>query len=130
MCRQSMQTKWIEPSKLFATRLAKAEERKAVNSARVDPPYNVAIDGNVSGLGKVHHHEFAMASGEMTHHGVADFWLCDVWSGQSLMEGCRRALGMTARYPGRGQGRAASAQAAARELLRVLVEIRRRRMQA
>jgi hypothetical protein len=71
-----------------------------------------------------------MASGEMTHHGVADFWLCDVWSGQSLMEGCRRALGMTARYPGRGQGRAASAQAAARELLRVLVEIRRRRMQA
>jgi hypothetical protein len=30
----------------------------------------------------------------------------------------------------RGQGRAASAQAAARELLRVLVEIRRRRMQA
>jgi hypothetical protein len=63
------------------------------------------------------------------HHGVADFWLCDVWSGQSLMEGCRRALGMTARYPGRGQGRVASAQAAARELLRVLVEIRRRRTQ-
>ena len=31
-----------------------------------DPPYNVAIDGNVSGLGKVRHREFAMASGEMT----------------------------------------------------------------
>jgi DNA modification methylase len=31
-----------------------------------DPPYNVAIDGNVSGLGKVRHQEFAMASGEMT----------------------------------------------------------------
>ncbi|MFT7573463.1 MAG: DNA modification methylase [Paracoccaceae bacterium] len=31
-----------------------------------DPPYNVAIDGHVSGLGKVKHREFAMASGEMT----------------------------------------------------------------
>lgn len=31
-----------------------------------DPPYNVAIDGHVSGLGKVRHREFAMASGEMT----------------------------------------------------------------
>jgi len=30
-----------------------------------DPPYNVVIDGNVSGLGKVKHREFAMASGEM-----------------------------------------------------------------
>jgi DNA modification methylase len=31
-----------------------------------DPPYNVKIDGNVSGLGTVQHREFAMASGEMT----------------------------------------------------------------
>lgn len=31
-----------------------------------DPPYNVRIDGNVSGLGAVRHREFAMASGEMT----------------------------------------------------------------
>ena len=31
-----------------------------------DPPYNVPIDGNVSGLGAVHHREFAMASGEMS----------------------------------------------------------------
>ncbi len=31
-----------------------------------DPPYNVRIDGHVSGLGKVKHEEFAMASGEMT----------------------------------------------------------------
>jgi DNA modification methylase len=31
-----------------------------------DPPYNVAIDGHVSGLGKVRHREFAMAAGEMT----------------------------------------------------------------
>ncbi|HEX3756869.1 MAG TPA: DNA methyltransferase, partial [Rhizomicrobium sp.] len=31
-----------------------------------DPPYNVVIDGNVSGLGANRHREFAMASGEMT----------------------------------------------------------------
>jgi DNA modification methylase len=31
-----------------------------------DPPYNVPIEGNVSGLGANHHREFAMASGEMT----------------------------------------------------------------
>jgi DNA modification methylase len=34
--------------------------------AFTDPPYNVEIVGNVSGLGKVQHREFAMASGEMT----------------------------------------------------------------
>src|ERR1700716_3418855 len=31
-----------------------------------DPPFNCRIDGNVSGLGKVRHDEFAMASGEMS----------------------------------------------------------------
>jgi DNA modification methylase len=31
-----------------------------------DPPYNVPIAGHVGGLGKIHHREFAMASGEMS----------------------------------------------------------------
>ena len=31
-----------------------------------DPPYNVPIDGHVSGLGQHKHREFAMATGEMT----------------------------------------------------------------
>jgi hypothetical protein len=31
-----------------------------------DPPYNVQIDGHVSGLGGVRHREFAFASGEMS----------------------------------------------------------------
>jgi DNA modification methylase len=31
-----------------------------------DPPYGVKIDGHVSGLGRVHHREFAMMSGEQT----------------------------------------------------------------
>jgi DNA modification methylase len=32
----------------------------------IDPPYNVAIDGNVCGRGTIHHREFKMASGEMS----------------------------------------------------------------
>lgn len=31
-----------------------------------DPPYNVPIDGHVTGLGRVQHREFAFASGEMS----------------------------------------------------------------
>ena len=31
-----------------------------------DPPYNVPIDGHVTGLGRVKHREFAMAAGEMS----------------------------------------------------------------
>jgi DNA modification methylase len=38
-----------------------------------DPPYNVKIDGNVSGLGRVKHREFAMASGEMTQNEFTNF---------------------------------------------------------
>jgi DNA modification methylase len=38
-----------------------------------DPPYNVAITGNVSGLGKVKQREFAMASGEMSPHEYTKF---------------------------------------------------------
>lgn len=39
----------------------------------VDPPYNVPIDGNVGGKGKIKHREFAMASGEMSTEGFAKF---------------------------------------------------------
>ena len=38
-----------------------------------DPPYNVAIAGNVSGLGKSKHREFAMASGEMSQSEFTQF---------------------------------------------------------
>jgi len=38
-----------------------------------DPPYNVPIDGHVSGLGKVRHREFAMASGEMNEAQFTQF---------------------------------------------------------
>src|SRR6185312_42531 len=32
----------------------------------IDGPYNVAIDGHATGNGKVRHHEFPMAAGEMS----------------------------------------------------------------
>jgi hypothetical protein len=35
-----------------------------------DPPYNVAIDGHVSGLRKNRHREFVQASGEMSNEAV------------------------------------------------------------
>jgi DNA modification methylase len=38
-----------------------------------DPPYNVRIDGHVSGLGRIKHREFAMASGEMSEAQFIDF---------------------------------------------------------
>ena len=38
-----------------------------------DPPYNVAIDGHATGLGKVRHREFGMASGEMSSTEFTDF---------------------------------------------------------
>lgn len=38
-----------------------------------DPPYNVPIEGHVSGLGAVKHREFAMASGEMTEAEFTTF---------------------------------------------------------
>jgi DNA modification methylase len=47
------------------------EERAAVVFA--DPPYNIPIAGNVSGLGAIHHRDFAMACGEMNQEEYAAF---------------------------------------------------------
>jgi hypothetical protein len=38
-----------------------------------DPPNNIKIDGHVSGLGKVKHREFALASGEMDEGAFTQF---------------------------------------------------------
>jgi DNA modification methylase len=38
-----------------------------------DPPYNVEIDGNVTGLGRHSHREFAMAAGEMSPEAFTEF---------------------------------------------------------
>jgi DNA modification methylase len=39
----------------------------------VDPPYNVRVDGHVSGKGKVRHREFAQASGELNRDEFIQF---------------------------------------------------------
>ena len=39
---------------------------RPVDTAFLDVPYNVKVDGHAGGKGKVKHREFAMASGEMT----------------------------------------------------------------
>ena len=46
--------------------LAKLLGGDEVDMIFTDPPYNVAVDGHVGGLGKVKHREFAFASGEMS----------------------------------------------------------------
>ena len=38
-----------------------------------DPPYNVAIDGNVCGLGRIRHRDFAMGCGEMSEAEFTSF---------------------------------------------------------
>ncbi|MCO5064997.1 MAG: site-specific DNA-methyltransferase [Rhizobiaceae bacterium] len=43
-----------------------------------DPPFNVRIDGHAGGSGRIHHREFAMASGEMSRAQFARF-LSDVF---------------------------------------------------
>ena len=53
----------------FETLMA-GERARAVWS---DPPYNVKISGHVSGMGKVKHREFAMASGEMSETDFTAF---------------------------------------------------------
>lgn len=51
-------------------------EGKVADVVLTDPPFNVCIDGHVSGLGKVKHKEFAMASGEMSEREFTDFLSC------------------------------------------------------
>ena len=59
-----------------------AKDEKALNTLMAgqtadmiftDPPYNVPIDGHVSGLGRIRHREFAEASGEMSKGAFTEF---------------------------------------------------------
>ena len=51
-----------------------------------DPPYNVPIDGHVSGLGKVQHREFAFAAGEMSEQQFTSFLTESLGA---MADGCR-----------------------------------------
>jgi len=50
-----------------------------------DPPYNVAIDGNVCGLGAVRHREFAFASGEMSASQFTSFLTTTLGNAAAVM---------------------------------------------
>jgi DNA modification methylase len=47
--------------------------RNKAKMAFIDPPYNLKIARNVSGLGKIQHREFAMAGGEMSDDEFTNF---------------------------------------------------------
>ena len=51
---------------LHTESFAKLLEDEKAQMGFTDPPYNVQIHGHVSGLGKIKHREFAMASGELS----------------------------------------------------------------
>jgi DNA modification methylase len=64
---------WIlGPHRLYCANALQADsysvlmDGQAAQVVFTDPPYNVPIQGHVSGLGKARHAEFAMASGEMS----------------------------------------------------------------
>ena len=48
-------------------------KEECANVVFVDPPYNVPVDGHVSGKGKVRHREFAQGSGELSREEFIQF---------------------------------------------------------
>jgi DNA modification methylase len=52
---------------------ARLLQSEQVQMVFTDPPYNLPIDGHVSGLGRVEHAEFPMASGEMSEDKFTAF---------------------------------------------------------
>jgi hypothetical protein len=62
-------------SALDATSYDALSDGEKAAAAITDPPYNVKIDGHVSGKGKTSHREFEMASGEMSEAEFTGFLL-------------------------------------------------------
>lgn len=60
-------------SALDATSYDALSNGERAAAAITDPPYNLKIDGHVSGNGRTTHREFAMASGEMSETEFSDF---------------------------------------------------------
>jgi DNA modification methylase len=60
-------------SALDAASYARLLDGEKAGLVFTDPPYNVAVQGHVSGKGTIKHREFAMASGEMTQAEFTGF---------------------------------------------------------
>ena len=54
-------------------RLPDADGREKAEFVFTDAPYNLKIEGHVSGLGRIRHGDFAMASGEMSRQEFTEF---------------------------------------------------------
>ena len=79
-------------------RLMKGER---ADLAFTDPPYNVAIDGNVCGLGSVKHREFAFASGEMSDAQFTRFLTATLGNiGRAMRDGAIAFVCMDWRHMG------------------------------
>lgn len=69
----------VGPHRLLCADATKADSFVQLMNGEVaqmvftDPPYNVPIDGHVSGLGAIKHTEFAMAAGEMSEAEFTTF---------------------------------------------------------
>ncbi|MGC2079570.1 MAG: DNA methyltransferase [Xanthobacteraceae bacterium] len=48
-------------------------DKEKATAAFTDPPYNVPVDGHVTGKGRIKHREFPMATGEMSEVEFSDF---------------------------------------------------------
>jgi DNA modification methylase len=59
---------------------AKLLNDETVDLIFTDPPYNVPIDGNVCGSGRVRHREFAMGAGEMSSPEFTAFLSRTLWA--------------------------------------------------
>ncbi len=74
---------------------------KTVACVFTDPPYNVPIDGFVSGLGKTRHREFAMGTGEMSREQFIGFLSETVAAFKSvLVDGAIAFIAMDWRHGG------------------------------
>jgi hypothetical protein len=63
----------LSGNSLLAASYERLMDRAKADLVITDPPYNVVIDGHATGLGKIHHREFGMASGEMSSAEFTDF---------------------------------------------------------
>jgi DNA modification methylase len=57
----------------FATTFDILMKEELAHVVFIDPPYNVRVDGHVSGKGKIRHREFAQASGELNREEFIRF---------------------------------------------------------
>jgi DNA modification methylase len=63
----------LSGNSLLAASYERLMDRAKADLVITDPPYNVVIDGHATGICKIHHREFGMASGEMNSAEFTDF---------------------------------------------------------